>query len=103
MLVIITVSDAGVVPTVTPAASGKARAIADEWRAGEQAALATIDARYGAVMRAKDSGQWVADFGAYLAGRVLLRQLNDARACQVHKTRMAKLAAIQTDATEARS
>lgn len=106
MLVVVNVADVGAIPTVTPPRDrGAAKTIADEWSTTETQALAAIERRYGATLRAKNSGQWVADFGAYLAGKRLVRALNEARACQVHKKRMAQLATIiaQTDANEVRS
>ena len=71
--------DAGGIPRVTPR-DGKAGAIRDEWRGALATFTAAFDAsRFAGPVAAKRRGEWIADFGTYLAGERILDGQRKAR------------------------
>lgn len=93
-MLVVVVRDGVKVPTITPTDPDAARAVANEFRDAVGAVQDRVDAAYGAVLEAKAAGRWIPNFNEYLEAKRALTAIDDASHLKVHKTRMARLAAI---------
>jgi hypothetical protein len=98
------IAERGAIPVVKMPDTGKARSTAGEWKAALAGFQAAFDgSRYAGIWLAKNRGEWIADFGAYLHARDALRLRHEAEGAKSHKARLALLAAGVKMLTEGNS